>query len=171
MTDNKLKILGQHAIFARLKRMAYEIYEANYKEEELIVIGIDERGGYLAQQLCAHLSEISSMNIHLIHANLDRSDPAGIGIDLSIEDVETLKAKTLIVVDDVLYTGNTMLNVVAILLQAGTRSIQTATLIDRGHRKMPVSPDFVGMELATTIHQHVIVEIDESNGNVQVFLK
>ncbi len=171
MPDSKVSILDQQAISARLRRMAYEIYEANYKEQELILIGIDERGGYLSKQLCEHLNGISSLTISLINARLDReTDPKGIGIELSIDSIDELKEKVVLVVDDVLYSGFTMLNVVSILLQAGACSIQTATLIDRGHRKMPVSPDFVGLELATTIHQHVMVAINENTDHIEVFL-
>lgn len=172
MNEDKVKILDQPAIAARLKRMAYEVFEATYQEKKLIIIGIDERGGYLADKLSGFLKEISPQEILLVQAYLDRaSDPGTIGIELSIDDIGLLENQAILVVDDVLYSGYTMLNVVAILLQAGPKMIQTAALIDRGHRKMPVSPDFVGMELATTIHQHVKVEIDGEKGVAEVFLR
>ncbi|MEO0473256.1 MAG: phosphoribosyltransferase family protein [Bacteroidota bacterium] len=172
MSDHRVNILQHRAIHARLKRMAYEIYEANFSETEIIVIGIDERGGYLATELVQYLTDISPLTVQFVNASLDRSGGRGeIGIDLDMERVEELKDKAVVVVDDVLYTGITLLNVVAILLQVAPRKIQTAILIDRGHRSMPVSPDFVGVELATTLHQHVSMEINPNNGEVAAFLQ
>ena len=167
--NDKIRILDPSAIEARLKRMAYEIYEANYGESELIIIGIDERGGYLAGSLTQILEEISPLNLTLVDAHLDREHPESMGIEISI-DIEELTHKPVVVVDDVLYSGNTLLNVVSILLQAGPKTLRTAVLIDRGHRTMPVSADFVGMELATTIQQHVSFEISLDQTNAQAFL-
>ncbi|MEL6676037.1 MAG: phosphoribosyltransferase family protein [Bacteroidota bacterium] len=170
MAGTKTKILDQVAITARLKRMAFELYEANYQENELLVIGIDERGGYLAEKLCAYLSAISPLHIRFIQASLDRSQGSPeIGIELS-EELEHLRDKPIVVVDDVLYTGSTLLNVVSILLQATPKSIQTAVLIDRGHRKMPVSSDFVGLEMATTLSQHISVEIVPEKETAEAYL-
>lgn len=163
-------ILDQVGIYARLRRMAYQIYEANFLEAELILIGIDQRGGFLARELVAYLEQICPIPLTLVQSQLDRvSDSESLGIDLSI-DIEDMKGKPLVVVDDVLYTGRTLLNVVAILLQAQPKSIQTAILIDRGHRSLPVAADFVGLELATTLHQQVTVEIDEPAGRIQAYL-
>jgi len=170
MSEHKIKILDQTSIRARLKRMAYEIYERNFHSPDLIVIGIDERGGFLGGEIVAYLHEISPLSVEYVVANIDKeSDPVSYGVDLSI-DIETLKGKRVVVVDDVLYTGRTLLNVVAILLQAAPETIQTAILIDRGHRSLPVSSDIVGFELATTIQQHVSVEIDQDLNRVNAFL-
>ena len=170
MSSANVQILDQAAISARLRRMAYEIYEANYQEPELIVIGIDARGGFLAAELCAYLEKISPVPLTLVSSHLDRdSDNAAIGIELSA-DIEDLQGKTVVVVDDVLYTGRTLMNVVAILLHAGPRSIQAAVLIDRGHRSMPISPDYVGLELATTLQQHVFFDTGAETGTVMAYL-
>ena len=172
MSATQVKILNQSESASRLKRIAYEIYERNYLEEELIILGIDERGGYLASEIAKYLEEVSPLSIHLADANVDRSESDGslaFGIDLSI-GIEDLQDQVVIVVNDVLHTGITLLNVVAILLHAGPKMIQTAVLINRGHRVMPVSSDYVGMELATTIHQHIQVVINQEEKEVQAFL-
>lgn len=166
---NKIRILGTSAIHTRLRRMAYEIYERNYLESSLTVIGIDTRGGFLAKVLVEHLQTVSALNIHLVEARLDRQ-PDSLGIDLSIDELSEFRKRPIVIVDDVLYTGWTMLNVVSILLQAAPKSIQTAVLIDRGHRQLPISADITGLLLATTIHQHVSVEIDENGERVEAFL-
>lgn len=167
---SKILILDSDAIRTRLRRMAYEVYERNYLEQGLTVIGIDERGGYLAQELVAYLRQVSDLDIQLVEAHPDRQ-PDSLGLDLQLDDLSELRDRVVLVVDDVLYTGWTMLHVVSILLQAAPKSIQTAVLIDRGHRQLPVSADMTGLLLATTIHQHVSVEIDPAAGRAEAFLR
>ena len=168
MSQNHLRILDHNEIFARLKRMAYEIYENNYQQSEMLVIGIDQRGGFIAEKLVSFLSELSPIKVTLIDAEVDQSESLP-GVSLSAE-LEDLTGKAILVVDDVLYSGFTMLSVVSILLQLEPSTIQTAVLIDRGHRKMPISADYVGLELSTTLHQHVSVRIDEDEEKAEVFL-
>lgn len=162
MSATKVQILDHPAITARLKRMAYQIYEANYLNDEIFILGIDERGGALAEALVEYLEELCPVKITLVEAILDRSESEGIGVSLD-EDPGLFKGKSVVVVDDVLYSGMTMLNVVSILLQSSPKTIQVAVLIDRGHRSMPVSADFIGLELATTLQQHVSFEILEND--------
>lgn len=171
MANPKVQILDPKGVDARLRRMAFEIYEAHYQAEKVFLIGIDERGGYLAQKLSEALSQIAPLEVHLIPAKLDRTGgPHAIGIELEGIDTDDLKDQSVVIVDDVLYTGATLLNVVAILLQFAPAYIRTAVLIDRGHRSMPVSADFIGLELATTIQQHVSVEMDTKESQAQAFL-
>jgi len=168
----KLLILDHAAIEARIRRMAHEIYERNYTEQAVYIIGVEERGGYLADRLTACLREISPLRVTQARASLDRTDRAGmvrlVPMKLSVE-MEALHNHSAIVVDDVLYGGNTMLNVVAGLLPALPKSIQTAVLIDRGHRLMPIAPNFVGLELATSLQQHVSFEV-LPNGDAAAYL-
>ena len=168
MSQNHLRILDHNEIFARLKRMAYEIYENNYQQSEMLVIARDQRGGFIAEKLVSFLSELSPIKVTLIDAEVDQSESLP-GVSLSAE-LEDLTGKAILVVDDVLYSGFTMLSVVSILLQLEPSTIQTAVLIDRGHRKMPISADYVGLELSTTLHQHVSVRIDEDEEKAEVFL-
>ncbi|MEM6801492.1 MAG: phosphoribosyltransferase family protein [Bacteroidota bacterium] len=169
MTSDKVQILDQVSIMARLKRMAYEIYESNYGAKKLMLIGIDERGTFLAEKLAEFLKEISSLKISMLDAQLDREAEEGLGITLSGE-VKKLKGRRVIVVDDVLYSGNTMMQVVSILVQLQPASIQTAVLIDRGHRAMPISSDFVGLELATTLQQHVYFDKGKGKKKMQAYI-
>jgi pyrimidine operon attenuation protein/uracil phosphoribosyltransferase len=166
MSHQKVKILETSATNARLKRMAYEIFERNFQEKSLFMIGVDERGGKVASQLTEHLRRISSLEVHLWGARLDRAERQGKGgkINVTFEHGLTqLEKQAVVVVDDVLYSGNTMLHVVAPLLKALPRKIEIAVLIDRGHRFMPISPNYVGLDLATNLHQHVAVEINEED--------
>ena len=127
----------------------------------------------LAKRLAGFLKEISPITIHAATAELDREvrqGRAGLMRATFSHDADFFEGKIVVVVDDVLYSGNTLLNVIAPLLNANPRKIQTAILIDRGHRTMPVFSNIVGLELATTLQQHVFVEIDEVNDTAEAFL-
>ncbi len=171
MNDHPICILDRQAVEARILRMAYEIYESHYGKTEFVMIGIAERGGFLAELLLGHLRRISPFTIQYIQAELDRTegDPL-LGIDLDVDALDDLAGKDLVVVDDVLYSGTTLLNVVSILLQARPASIQTVVLIDRGHRTMPVAADITGMELATTLQQHVEVRLLVQESGAEAYL-
>lgn len=171
MKTDTVRILDQDAVEAKLLRMAYEMYESHYGQDHIIMIGIDERGGFLGERLLSHIREISDLDISYLQASLDRPENDSLmGIDLGVEDLKELTGKHIVVVDDVLYSGTTLLNVISILLQARPASIQTAVLIDRGHRTVPVAADFTGMQLATTIQQHVQVTLDQNSQRAEAFL-
>lgn len=171
MRADTVKILDQEAVEAKLLRMAYEIYESHYGKSKIVMIGIGERGGFLARLLLGYLEQISPIEVTFIQARLDKvdNDPL-LGIDIEIESLEELAGKELVVVDDVLYSGMTMLNVVSILLQSRPKSIQTVVLIDRGHQTMPVAANITGMELSTTLQQHVSVQVDPQSRSAQAYL-
>lgn len=171
MNDTAVNILNSSDVEAKILRMAFEIYELHYGLDSFVMIGIDERGGFLAEKLKSELSRISPLQVELIHARVDRQDGDPlIGIDLETEHLDDLAGKQVLIVDDVLYSGQTLLNVVSILLQARPASIRTAVLIDRGHRMVPVAADVIGMQLATTIQQHVHVTLDAEKGKAEAFL-
>lgn len=166
---SKTHILSNDAIAAKMLRMAYEVYEKNFLEAEIIVMGVSEGGDFLANRLEEQLSAIAPFRISRFRAEVNRSQTQGM-MALSGEfHRDVFQGKSVIVVDDVLYSGRTLLSAVAQILTAAPKCIQTFVLIDRGHRQMPISPDFVGMELATTLQQHVSFEI-LADGKVEAFL-
>lgn len=168
MNAEKVRIIHHHAIQAKLRRMAYQIYEKNYEEQELVFVGINTRGGYIAQRLIQLLKEISPLNLQFLHVE---KNEMGNGVVLNADEVApTVKDKTVIVVDDVLYSGGTMLSAVSQLMEYHPAKIRIAVLIDRGHRNYPLSPDYLGMDLATTLKQHVSVEVAEDESKVEAFL-
>ncbi len=171
MSSQAFQILDARAVESRLLRMAYQIYESHYGKSHFVLIGIDVRGGFLAERLAEHLERISPLDIRLIRANLDRDvDGPLLGIDLDIASLEELEGQDLVVVDDVLYSGNTLLNVVSILLQAKPSSIQTVLLIDRGHHTVPIAADITGIKLASTLQQHVEVKVDFDTKTASAYL-
>ncbi|MBX7242799.1 MAG: phosphoribosyltransferase [Bacteroidia bacterium] len=169
MNSGRTIILSQPEIAAKLKRMTFEIYEQNFGEEEIILIGIEFRGGYLAEKTRELLSLVAPFRVYIYPSVIDREKTSGMMEIIGPGGLPSLTGKTVIVIDDVLYSGRTLLSVVAQLLPLSPKRIQTMVLIDRGHRQMPVSPDYVGMELATTLQQHVSFEI-QADGNALAYL-
>jgi pyrimidine operon attenuation protein/uracil phosphoribosyltransferase len=162
--SDKTPILDAEMVEARLRRMAFEVYEQNFEETEIVVLGISERGGFIAKRIVDTLGEISSLEILYAQAELDkevRQGRAGLMQASFSEEPSFFEGKVVLVVDDVLYSGNTLLNVIAPLLSFDPKKIQTAVLIDRGHRSMPIFSNIVGTQLATTLQDHVMFEVDE----------
>ncbi|MEM7035552.1 MAG: phosphoribosyltransferase family protein [Bacteroidota bacterium] len=159
-SEQKVKILGATAVDAKLRRIAYEIYERSFGREEIVIIGIGKRGGYVADRLEGMLAEVAPLKVLRLAAV---KAAEGDGITLDGDDVAgTIQGRLALVVDDVLYSGRTMFHALAAVMEHGPEMVQTAVLIDRGHRNLPVTHDYVGMVLATSLKQYVSVEIAEN---------
>lgn len=167
--NSKTHILTHEQINARIRRMAYEIYEHNYDQKQLVMVGVGERGGFINRALIDYLGEIAPFKIKTFNTEPDREAEGMMGLDQTFRPKD-FAGKVVIVVDDVLYSGRTLLSVVAQILPLEPLRIQTLVLIDRGHRSMPISPDFVGLELGTTLHQHVTVELAPRSQQLSAFL-
>ena len=166
--NNKALILGNDEIGPKLNRMAFEIYEANFGNKNLVLIGLGDDGGFVGRKLRTKIEEISDFNLTYFEA---RKDLDGKTVLLGDEKLgKELKNNPVVIVDDVLYSGKTMFNAIAAVAEHNPKSIQNAVLIDRGHRNIPVRPDFVGLVLATTLKQHVEVEIDLKKDLIDAFL-
>ncbi len=165
----KVRILDASAIVAKLNRMAFEIAERNFGEKELVLVGIDERGGFVSAKLATKLKEIAKIKVHIISALVNRKTGA---VNLEGKTPgKWIAGKTVIIVDDVLYSGKTLFTSIVKVMELSPANVQAALLIDRGHRSIPVSADFVGLELATTLKQHVQVEVSADGMQAEVFLK
>jgi pyrimidine operon attenuation protein / uracil phosphoribosyltransferase len=165
-TVEKVKIISAGAINAMLRRMAYEIYERNFAAEHILIAGIGMRGGYVADQLEAQLKEIS--NLKLSRADFVKSDD-GLGW-LVVPVLGTAQDVTLLIVDDVLYSGSTLVQAMVLAAPLAPAKIQTAVLIDRGHHRFPVQGNFVGMEIASSLKQYVSVEIDAAAQRAEAYI-
>lgn len=167
MSLTPILILDQEDVKKKLRRIAYQIYENNFQEKELVIAGISDRGYNLAQVLSSLLEDISGLKIQLISLTIDKKNPAEKNIVL--EPKPDIKNKTVIIVDDVLNTGKTLVYSMLPFLKEGAKKIQTCILMDRNHKVFPVSADYVGMSLATTLKEHISVEIGKKK-DVKVFL-
>jgi pyrimidine operon attenuation protein / uracil phosphoribosyltransferase len=164
---NKKLILNQPDISQKIKRMSYEILENNYDEKELVFIGITNNGLLLAKRITSYLKTISSIAITLSSVKIDKEKPVAGEIEIDIEG-NKLNNKVVILVDDVANSGRTLSYSMRPLLQFSPKKIQVAVLVDRRHKLFPVSPDYVGLSLSTTMREHVAVEMKA--GDEAVFL-
>jgi pyrimidine operon attenuation protein/uracil phosphoribosyltransferase len=162
----KAQVLDAAALDRALTRIAHEILEKNHGASEVTFVGLRTRGVTLAQRLAARIERIDgaslpvgTLDITLYRDDLDlRGAPVIRGTDIPF----SIKGKTVVLVDDVLFTGRTIRAALDALIDLGRpRMIQLATLIDRGHRELPIRPDYVGKNLPTSREQRVNVRLEE----------
>jgi len=167
MTKEPTLILNAKQISQNLIRIAHEILENHYKEIELTLVGVAGRGSQLAERLSKLLSEISEINIHLEEIQLNKEKPLTAPLHYSGE-LKSLKGKSVVLVDDVLNSGKTLMYASRFLLDVDLKSLTIATLVDRFHRKFPIRPDIVGLTLSTNLREHVTVNLNK--GKEAVYL-
>ena len=164
------KIMDKDGIRRALTRMSYEIVERNQGTENLVLIGIKTRGWYLAQRIADRLKQIEGPELPVVSLDISgyRDDLSQEEKEKAMESFETpvdLTGKTVILVDDVLYTGRTIRAALdAIMDQGRPAKIALAVLIDRGHRELPIRPDFIGKNIPTAASEDVQVYVQEADG-------
>ncbi|MBS1595233.1 MAG: phosphoribosyltransferase [Bacteroidetes bacterium] len=151
-------ILDQAAISQKTRRIAYQIVEDNYDEKEIIMIGIDGTGYEYAQLLKKEIESISEISIKLLGLKLDKQKPLSHPIEI-LGPALSLDKKVILMVDDVANTGKTMYYALKPVMEFSPRKVQVAVLVDRQHKLFPVSSDFVGLSLNTTMQEHIRVEL------------
>ena len=154
-------ILDHNQIHQKIKRIAYQIYEANSFEDEIIIAGIQGNGVYFAQQLAKSLQQISSLKVILCEVLIDKKKPLG-PISTNI-DIKEYINKPIVLVDDVLNSGTTLMYGVKYFLEVPLKRFKTAVLVNRNHKKYPIKADFKGISLSTSIKEHVEVVFDKKN--------
>lgn len=154
-------ILNKNQTIQRIKRIAFEIYENNYTEKEIVIAGIFDKGYLLAQLIEKELMVISTAKITLIKVSLDKNAPTQSEIALD-KELSSLKNKTIVLVDDVLNSARTLAYSLKPFLTIEVKKIQVATLVDRGHKSFPIAADYVGYTLSTTLKEHIEVILDDS---------
>ena len=161
--DKKVKILDTLQIQQKLDRLAYEVYENNFEEKELLVVGIEGNGYKIAAHLCKRLKTISPIKITLGKIALDKNKPWE-GEPVIDFTEKAFVNKTVILVDDVLNSGTTLVYGVKHFLEVPIKKFKTVVLIDRNHKKYPVKADFKGLSLSTSSKEHVnvVFETDKS---------
>lgn len=165
---NKSLILNHTQIEQKINRIAYEIYENNYDEKSIVIAGIAKNGYLLAERIAAVLQKISKIKIQLIEIKLDKENPFDSSSKLKLSDKE-LKNQVVILVDDVLNSGKTLIFGAKLFLNSPVKRLTTAVLVDRGHNRYPIKADVVGLSLSTTLQEHITVELHKK-GKETVFL-
>lgn len=152
-------ILNTTQIRQKIRRMAYEIYERNIDQTSIGIVGIQGMGYDLAVALSHELGSISGISVTLCRLNIDKlaAQPPLPALDHPPIAI----SGTIILVDDVLNSGKTLYHSLRAFVEWPIQKLQVAVLVDRSHRHFPVSPDYVGYELSTTVNQHITVDIEK----------
>jgi len=162
---SKTLILNSKQIEQKINRIAFQIYENNYGEKEIIVAGISDNGYLFAKRIADVLQKISPIKAKLIEIKINKENPAASEIKISLTDKE-LKNKVIILVDDVLNSGRTLIFGAKPFLISPVKRLTTAVLVDRGHNRYPIKADFVGLSLSTTLQEHITVELKKGKESV-----
>jgi pyrimidine operon attenuation protein/uracil phosphoribosyltransferase len=158
MTSTKSIILTHEEINHKIRRIAYQIYENNVNETEVILAGIESNGYLLAKKLKTVLSKISSIEPTLCKVSIDKKNPR--------DDIRTsipanhYSNKSVVLIDDVLNSGTTLVYGVRHFLEVPLKQFKTAVLVNRNHKKYPVKADFKGISLSTSLHEHINVVLE-----------
>lgn len=138
-----------------IQRIAYQIYEANFDRKTLYVVGIAKNGEVHARLLVEQLEKITPLEVHFVQLMLNKKDPHQ-PISCS-HPLTALTDQSVVLVDDVLNTGSTLMYAVKYLLAVPLAQLNTAVLVNRNHKKYPVKADFKGISLSTTLNEHIEV--------------
>ncbi|WP_430905711.1 phosphoribosyltransferase family protein [Maribacter sp. 2-571] len=161
----KNNILSHQQIQHTVQRIAYQIYEANVTETEIVIAGIDGGGLKLAKKLQRVLRRITDAEILLCKVSMDKTNPLGSGVTTSIASSD-YEHKSIVLVDDVLNSGTTLIYGVHHFLKTPLKQLKTAVLVNRNHKKYPVKADFKGISLSTSLQEHVHVAFQARNDSV-----
>jgi len=159
---NKKYILDKETTLLKLKRLAYEIAERNYTEQQLFFAGIRQSGYTVAKLLAKEVMEISNIHVELVEVIMDKRYPVEVFLDREIG----FNNQSIVIIDDVANSGKAMLYALKPFLNFQPKQIQTLVLVERTHKTFPVQPDYVGLSIATTLEEHIYVELkgDEITG-------
>ena len=156
----KNQILNQNQINRIVKRIAYQIHEKNNEESHIYLIGIYKNGYTLADLISKELKKISKSNIKLCSLKINKKNPLK-NIELDYKLME-MKNKSIILIDDVLNSGRTLLYGVKFILGIPLSNFNTVVLVDRNHKKFPIKIDFKGISLSTSIEENVNVVFENN---------
>lgn len=164
----KAIILDDKAMARAIARMSYQIIERNKGVDNLVIIGILSRGAQIAERIARRIQEVEGKTVEVgllditahrddLHTGADYQDKSSIPFDFN--------DKTVVLVDDVMYTGRSVRAAIDGLMDRGRpRSIQLAVLIDRGHRELPIRPDYIGKNVPTSKNEQIQVFVTERDG-------
>lgn len=157
---SKTQILNTLQISQKLNRLAYEVYESNFNAKELLVVGIEGNGYKVAELIHERLKTISNLKLHLGKICLNKDKPWEGESTVNFEE-KLFVNKNVLLVDDVLNSGKTLMYAVKLFLDKPVTKINTLVLVDRSHHRFPVKADFVGLSLSTTLQEHIVADFSK----------
>lgn len=152
------QILTAEQIQQKIRRIANQLYETNFDEKALVLAGVAGEGYELASRLTRELQQIAPFSVSLVRIDIDKTQTAQPPIDLPASDYTD---RVVVLIDDVLYSGRTLAFSLQPFLSVPVRKIQVAVLVNRNHPRYPIAADFIGLELATTLNEHVDVILSD----------
>ncbi|GEL12524.1 bifunctional pyrimidine regulatory protein PyrR uracil phosphoribosyltransferase [Lapidilactobacillus concavus DSM 17758] len=166
-------IMDSTAMQRALTRITYEIIEQNRGLENLVIVGIETRGAYLAQRIAQRIAQLEGSQLPVADLNITnyRDDRPNKSASITAKIDLPITGKNIVLVDDVLYTGRTIRAALDAIMDSGRpQKISLAVLIDRGHRELPIRPDFVGKNIPTSHEESIKVMVNEVDSLDQVVL-
>ncbi|HAW51821.1 MAG TPA: phosphoribosyltransferase [Flavobacteriales bacterium] len=162
------QILDNHQSNQKIERIAWQILENNSEEKSIAIAGISSRGYELAKIIKKKLEKISDIKVNLVEICVNKKQPFSEEVTIDCE-VKNLKNKVVIVVDDVLNSGRTMLFALTPFMKFDIKRLSIAVLLNRSYRNYPVEAKYVGMSLSTTLQEHIEVKFSK-NGKISAYL-
>lgn len=151
-----ISILDNQAAELKIKRLAWQVYERNLDSRGILIACINGSGEEVGARLAKEITCICELPVNTCTIKIIKHSPEKEPIILDPHP-GSVKFDSILLVDDVINSGRTMCYALVPLLELGAKSIQVAVLVNRNHRKFPVSPDFAGVTMATTLQEHIEV--------------
>jgi pyrimidine operon attenuation protein/uracil phosphoribosyltransferase len=159
-----LKILDSNQINQKILRLSWQVFEDNFSEKEIVLVGIGEQGLLIAEQVKFHLNTISKLKTTVFRIDVDRDKPFNkVSTELTENDY---KNKVIILIDDVLHSGKTLTYAFKTFLDTSVKKMAVLVLIDRNHNTFPVKANYIGLSLSTTLKEYIEVVLKGSNKGV-----
>ncbi|MGY8980429.1 MAG: phosphoribosyltransferase family protein [Flavobacteriales bacterium] len=161
----KINILNINQVNQKINRLAWQVYENNFQQKEIVLIGIDKKGLFLAEKISECLNEISKIKTIVAELSIDKSLDVNSSMSLNISD-DIFTDKAVIIVDDVLNSGKTLMYASKLFLNTTLKKLSILVLIDRNHNLFPIKADFIGLSLSTTLKEYITVDLFGDNKGV-----
>lgn len=169
-TDSSRLLLNSKQITQKVTRIAYEIYERNFDQETIILAGVLDRGYHLAELIVKELDKISHFSrdeesLKLVQVSLEKFTQQQTRVEFNVP-VTDFDGNSIILVDDVLNTGRTLAYCLPSFLERPVSKLEIAVLVNRSHIQFPVMANYTGLELATTLQEHIEVQFEPGSEGI-----
>ncbi len=160
--SSRTRVLSESQVSQKIRRMAFQILENNFKEKEVVMAGVEGQGYELARRLEVELNKISALEVERVKISLDKEAPQHSETKLDVDE-KSLRKKVIIIVDDVLNSGRTLAYAMRPFLNIEVRKLEVAVLVNRSLPRFPIQPRYTGYELSTTLNDHVEVVLGKAS--------
>jgi len=168
MEKLRTTILNNDDVEKKIARIAFQIIEEYYEDKELLIVGVSKNGFLLAEKIAKLVQrDLSKSKINLMELSINKRNP--LKENVTISPNQSFGNKKVILVDDVLNSGKTLMHAASYIVSKDIKKMNTVVLVDRRHRNFPIKADWVGLTLSTTIQEHINVEILKND--ISVYLE